>query len=346
MRSFAANPLTARPIAAYPLGRASGGGGASPTSPSVGPADPLSFSLSQSAPFAGAADVRLVASTLFACGTGGLVGAFDVGADGKTLTARGAINVGGSPRKLVVVGQHAYISDYPNNTIKSVDFSDLDNPVLADTLSVSIGPDYMCAVGAVIFVGLDFTRGVAAVDISNPADMAEIARVTNATTLRSPTTLHSVGDYILTPTSIHDSIASILTANPASMSVVDSVKVEPELTDPRHAVLDEGNAVLYTCSSTTNRITSVDVSDPTDPTVIASLVLAPSVIPTAMVYNAPYVYIVDNTAGNVRIVDATDPSAMVAEPSVATGIQQGVAELGPACIFIPRPVLGAIEVYA
>jgi hypothetical protein len=185
--------------------------------------------------------------------------------------------------------------------------------VVLDSIGTLGSLQALCKVGTTIFVPLNTSNNLRAFDASDPSNLSVIS-----TLVMNP--YGSLPSHIATNGSTYayvagnGNLACVNISNPAAMTVTGNVTSGPGyLANPKELAYSGG--YCYIPSSTANRLTVVDVSTPSAPTVVGTVLNATSLAsPYGVVYDGGYCYV--SATGRLTVVDVSTPSA----PTVAASL--------------------------
>lgn len=245
-------------------------------------------------------------------------------------------------RGLAKSGSYVFVACGADQLVSSNDVSTPSAPALGSTVvDVTNLPNLVdIAISgsvAVVTAGIPSADDkVVTIDITNPLSMSVLGFVQDSR-FNAANKIVADGDFAyVVSESIADTFSIVDISTPASPSIVGSVTDGTQLNGPT-ALVKDGDVVYVLCAG---RLTSVDVSIPASPAILDSIAYPQAA--TGIYKIGSYVFIARPTVNAIAVVNASDPSNMVAVSSFtdATNLA-GVQELTTDGTYIYAAVFSA-----
>ena len=182
----------------------------------------------------------------------------------------GAPNYLNGPKGLVKDGNYVYIACRTERCLTIVDVSDTSNPTFVSYLPEGAPrfwqPEYVAKKGDYLYISAVY--GINSVDVSNVSNPILVGYV-DSDPLSECRGIEISGNYAYTALYWPTGLNVFDISNPLSMFLVGSLQDATHLVDTKFLVLDGNRA--YVTTDTQHSLVSIDISDPTSPSVIDSI---------------------------------------------------------------------------
>ena len=228
----------------------------------------------------------------------------DINSKGDELNLEGTYNPSSSMNDLDILGDYLYIADVSVPSLRVLNIRDKSTPTLLSTTTLSAACKNINVQGRYVFMPVQTSGVINVLDVINPS---------------SPTII----DTFAVPSSsgeCHDSYIScncLFVGYGSKLHIIDikdpenlSQIAELVLTGDNRGITGKGNIVyVVTDDSSTTKLYSIDISDPTNPSILETFTTI-SDIPNDLEIQGNLLYLVTDTTDKLHIIDVTDPTAM------------------------------------
>lgn len=223
---------------------------------------------------------------------------------------------------------YLFTTDREADEIHSVDVTNKQNPVIADTLADAAFDDTnkVDSVGNVL-VATQRAGRVSTIDISNPGDMNLLADTGAMSGFNDTYGVVAVGDHAY-PADRGGIVGVVDISDPNVPTLVGS-ESDSTVLEGATGVDKTGDHIFVACgrksgSEYNNRVVSVDVSDPTDPTISDNLQDTEDLDGAdAIAIKGDYAFVGGWDMARLTVVDIYDPSNMeIVEVDVTNDMEQ------------------------
>lgn len=125
-------------------------------------------------------------------------------------------------------------------------------------------------------------------------------------------------------TSFGSKIIAVDRSNPAALSIISEL-TSPEFTQPWRADIDKVNNIAFVCDRSANKVFSIDVSDPSNMTIISSIAIT-GPYDIQLDLNNNVAYVVTDGQDTMYSIDISNPSSMVLLHSLTDSINLDYAD--------------------
>lgn len=211
-------------------------------------------------------------------------------------------------RKVVVVGQYAYVAAEAGDGLVVVDISQPTNPqVVGSATSTNLNEAHGLAIsGTYAYVTAAAANRLVVVDISNPANPVELTAVAGSA-MTGPREVVVRGSYAYV---VSEGGAGSLTVfdisdptNPTETGLLSGRGPVTELAfRGNYAFLKESGTPVV------SSIQVIDVTDPTDPVLVSTYTGANLDVPRGIDIEGRYLYVVTESGSSLAVIDISDPT--------------------------------------
>ncbi len=234
--------------------------------------------------------------------------------------------VGSFPSSITISGKYAYVVNHLTNSLHIFDVSDPTSPVLIDVPSgFGNGPYNMVVSGRYGYFPSYFADALTIVDLGGvetnglKAASAELGSLTvsvdgfvgNSFRINNALSVGSGGIETSGPILASDHIVNL----PSAKKTFSTVKTVSGLTDA-HSVAIQGK-YAYVANDSGNSLSILDISDPTNATVVTSTTVNGG--PYSVAVAGRYAFTANETGNSVSVVDISNPMAANVVATVAVG---------------------------
>lgn len=229
-----------------------------------------------------------------------------------------ATNLNRANRIVVSSSGYAYITTGSTDRVTSIDISDPTNMALGNSLLDATDLDVTAGIAVddstdMLYVGTN--DGVTVVDVSNPLGLSKAAVFNNASLLSAQAVaLQSNEAFVSSTSGSLENISVLDITNPLSISLVGTKDLGGEC---HGLMVPDGNIVFWPEFFSSQRIRAVDITDPSDPTSIGSVVTSGTFVHSIAQSGQNYYVTSDGHVDKIQVSNPTSPTR-VATVSDAT----------------------------
>lgn len=229
-------------------------------------------------------------------------------------------------------------------------------PIQSGTIGVGGTPFGTSVVGNYAYVSSGDADSLEAIDIGDIGDMTSASTVSTTETV-TPGALDYKGDHVYVTGRDSNSLAVIDISDPENLSQAGSVVDATDLGTAIDVVVQGDHAFVV---AQDGALTAVDISDPTAPSIAATLSMDDT--PERVGVQGDLAYVTDSVANSLTVIDVSDPTDLSQVGSVTDGTDlggaTGVSVRGPwayvacfdsgnlATVDISEPAAPAVEATA
>lgn len=230
------------------------------------------------------------------------------------------------PGQMMASGPYLYVSAFDDDDLTILDISDPANisyvGSIADAAGVPLnGPGSVFVQGNYAYVAANQSNALTIIDVSNPSNPTFVSTLADGGAgepyLTGLSQVFVAGNYAYI-TSVNDNALQVVDIsdpfNPrAAGSLLDGGGSGPFFDQPYSLFVSGGYAYVVTYAfGGTSYVNVIDVSDPTNPAYVSSIVDGGAGTPyltnaTAIVYQNHYLYVSANGDDALEIIDVSDP---------------------------------------
>ena len=235
-----------------------------------------------------------------------------------------------------VSGRYAYVTSDTEPRLSIIDIADPTNPFIVGSTSTDSlldDIDQVVVVGNYAYVTAGTADNLAVIDVSDPSNPTVVAAVGDSSTMNRPRGLYIKGHYAYIAVHSSGRLVIVDIADPLNPIIVGSVG--GTASDLRNArdVYAVGKYAFLPCQTIGAEgskpcLTSVDISDPTNPLIVSKLSLDNATGTGREIHIVGrYAYVTDSTLDSLSIVDISNPASMSLIASTSDAVLLNGAEL-------------------
>ena len=207
-----------------------------------------------------------------------------------------------------VVGKYAYVTAQNNNSMSVVDISEPTNPVIVGTTTPNTArmevPREVFVVGNFAYVAGNTSDRLAVVDISDPTNPVIVN--TDSIILDGAFGVYVSGNFAYVTSSTADTLSIIDVSNPITPILTSTVT---GLDGARNVYVQGNYAYVTNVAAAANSLSIIDISDPTNGTIVGTFTDANMIRPRGLHVSGRYAYVGgSDTPNTFVIIDISDPT--------------------------------------